>query len=107
MDLRPLEATARPLGAHSAPLRPQFYTLCVLGGVRVVSKEPRLTTKALLSSGYSAYLRRIERADERTRTAFLLITSVRSAVAGSCMSLQIPHRKEDFCSLHCPLLQGI
>ena len=38
-----------------------------------------------------AYLSRIERADERTRTADLLITSDASGVAGVCMSLQIPH----------------
>jgi len=31
-----------------------------------------------------------KRADERTRTAFLLITSVRSVVAGRCTGLQIP-----------------
>jgi hypothetical protein len=40
---------------------------------------------------YSAYLSRIGRADERTRTADLLITSVRSGVAGVCTGLQIPH----------------
>ena len=40
---------------------------------------------------YSAYLSRIGRADERTRTADLLITSVRSVVAGRCRGLQIPH----------------
>jgi hypothetical protein len=40
---------------------------------------------------YSAYLSRIERADERTRTADLLITSDRSCVAGVCRGLQIPH----------------
>jgi hypothetical protein len=43
-------------------------------------------------SGCSAYLRRIGRADERTRTADLLITSVRSAVAEGCTGLQILHR---------------
>ena len=32
------------------------------------------------------------RADERTRTADLLITSVRSAVAGRCTGLQIPYK---------------
>jgi hypothetical protein len=30
-------------------------------------------------------------ADERTRTADLLITSVRSVVAGICRELQMPH----------------
>ena len=38
------------------------------------------------------YLRRIERADERTRTADLLITSVRSVVAVRCTGLQISHK---------------
>ena len=47
------------------------------------------------------------RADERTRTADLLITSVRSVVAGRCRGLQIPHRKRVFCSLYCSLLQGV
>ena len=32
------------------------------------------------------------RADERTRTADLLITSDPSGVAGGCLGLQIPHR---------------
>jgi hypothetical protein len=32
-----------------------------------------------------------QRADERTRTAFLLITSDNSGVAGVCTRLQIPH----------------
>jgi hypothetical protein len=47
------------------------------------------------------------RADERTRTAFLLITSVRSVVAEHCTGLQIPHRQRVFSALYCPLLQGI
>ncbi len=47
------------------------------------------------------------RADEWTRTAFLLITSVRSVVAESCRGLQIPHRQRVYCSLYCPLLHGI
>jgi hypothetical protein len=50
---------------------------------------------------------RVQRADERTRTAYLLITSVRSRVAGSCTGLQIPHKQRVFCSPHCLLLQGI
>ena len=37
----------------------------------------------------------------------LLITSVRSVVAGHCTELRIPHRKRVLCSLYCPLLQGI
>jgi len=32
-----------------------------------------------------------QRADERTRTADLLITSVRSVVAEGCRGLHIPH----------------
>src|ERR671932_203214 len=47
------------------------------------------------------------RADERTRTADLLITSVRSMVAERCTHLQIPHRQRVFCSLDCLVLQGI
>jgi hypothetical protein len=38
------------------------------------------------------YLQVKRRADERTRTADLLITSVRSVVAEGCMGLQIPHK---------------
>jgi hypothetical protein len=41
---------------------------------------------------YSAYLSQLERADERTRTADLLITSARSMVAEGCTDLQIPHK---------------
>jgi hypothetical protein len=37
----------------------------------------------------------------------LLITSVRSVVAGRCRGLQIPHKQRIFCSLHCPILQGV
>jgi hypothetical protein len=40
---------------------------------------------------YSALIRRRQRPDERARTAFLLITSDRSSVAGVCSRLQIPH----------------
>jgi hypothetical protein len=47
------------------------------------------------------------RADERTRTAFLLITSVRSSVSGRCRGVQIPHRQWVFHSLDCSLLQGV
>ena len=41
---------------------------------------------------FSAYLSRLGRADERTRTALLLITSDNPGAAGVCMSLQILHR---------------
>ncbi|HEX2097985.1 MAG TPA: hypothetical protein VHF46_02885 [Rubrobacteraceae bacterium] len=37
----------------------------------------------------------------------LLIMSARSVVAERCMGLKIPHSKRVFCSLYCPLLQGI
>jgi hypothetical protein len=37
------------------------------------------------------FFRRLTRADERTRTAFLLITSDNSCVAGVCTGLQMPH----------------
>jgi hypothetical protein len=37
-------------------------------------------------------VQRVQRAEERTRTADLLITSVRSAVAECCTGLQFPHR---------------
>jgi hypothetical protein len=50
---------------------------------------------------------RVRRADKRTRTDFLLITSDRSGVAGVCTGLQIPHKQRVFCSLDCPPLQGI
>src|SRR5215213_2208235 len=49
----------------------------------------------------------IRRADERTQTAFLLITSVRSVVASCCTGLQIPHKNRGFCSLCCPLSHRI
>jgi hypothetical protein len=55
----------------------------------------------------SAYLSRLWRADERTRTADLLITSVRSAVAVRCRDVQITPKQRVSCSLHCPPLQGI
>jgi hypothetical protein len=40
---------------------------------------------------YLAYLSRIGRAGQRTRTADLLITSDHSGVAGGCRGLQMPH----------------
>jgi hypothetical protein len=46
-------------------------------------------------AGYSTFLQYLQvkrRADERTRTADLLITSVRSVVAERCLGLQILHR---------------
>src|SRR5215217_8466828 len=64
--------------------------------------QPRLLSYCLIDLS-----RKKQRADERTRTADLLITSVRSVVAGACTGLRIPHRQQVFCSLPCPLLQGI
>src|SRR5215208_169451 len=49
----------------------------------------------------------MKRADERTRTADLLITSDNSCVAGVCTRLQIPHIQRGFLSLHCCLLHRI
>jgi hypothetical protein len=51
----------------------------------------QLIPRSFPYSKYSAYLRRIVRADERTRTADLLITSDPSHVAGVCLGLQIRH----------------
>jgi hypothetical protein len=61
----------------------------------------------LLLSEYSAYLCRIERADERTRTADLLITSDPSGVAGMCRGLQNRHFQRGFFALPCPVLHRI
>jgi hypothetical protein len=47
-------------------------------------------TESFTYAKYSAYLRGIGRADERTRTADLLITSDPSCVAGVCSGLQNP-----------------
>jgi hypothetical protein len=46
-------------------------------------------------AGHSTFLQYLQvkrGADERTRTADLLITSVRSHVAGACTGLQISHK---------------
>ena len=48
-----------------------------------------------------------KRADERTRTAHLLITSVRSVVAECCRGLHIPHIYAGFLSLPCHALHCI
>jgi hypothetical protein len=47
------------------------------------------------------------RADERTRTADLLITSDRSCVTGVCSGLQMPHIYAAFSSPACPVLHRI
>src|SRR5215207_5497327 len=52
--------------------------------------KPTEDHQGLLHSAYLAYLWAIKRADERTRTADLLITSDTSGVAGVCTGLQIP-----------------
>jgi hypothetical protein len=70
-------------------------------------EKPPVDHRGFPHSAYSAYLWAIKRAGERTRTADLLITSVRSVVAESCRGLQIPHRQRVYCSLYCPLLHGI
>ena len=57
----------------------------------VASKSHRIISSNLLYSKKSAYLRRFGRADERTRTADLLITVDNSRIAGLCTGLQIPH----------------
>jgi hypothetical protein len=62
-----------------------------LGGVSVASKRSRRWTGDFSHSEYSAYLWAEKRADKRTRTADLLITSDNSCVAGVCRGLQITH----------------
>ena len=54
-------------------------------------KKPFIDRPRLSQINYSAYLSGLKRADERTRTADLLITSERSGVAGVCSGLQFPH----------------
>jgi hypothetical protein len=55
---------------------------------------------------YSAYLSGSERADERTRTADLIMASVRSEVAGRCTGLRISHKWVVFCSFDCSVSHG-
>jgi hypothetical protein len=82
------------------PPHPAFRTIVVLGGIRVVSKGLQPCGGTLSLSDYSAYLRQLMRADERTRTAYpLLITNVRSCVAEGCTALQITHSKRGFFAL--------
>jgi hypothetical protein len=57
----------------------------------VVSSAPNDESETSQNPEYSAYLRAKQRADERTRTADLLITSDHSDVAGVCRGLQMPH----------------
>jgi hypothetical protein len=48
-------------------------------------------TSRLFCLDVLAPVQRVQRAEERTRTAFLLITSVRSVVAEHCTGLQTTH----------------
>jgi hypothetical protein len=63
--------------------------------------------KPWCTSAFHLQIETNKRADERTRTADLLITSARSVVAGRCIALQIPHKQRVSCSLDCSLLQRI
>jgi hypothetical protein len=102
-----LRSIAHPPYIEDLLLLAVFAGLCALGGVKVVSREPQLTTVALPYSEYSAYLSRIERADERTRTADLVSLRVCGqgllGVAQDCES-RICKR---FFSLGCSVLHRI
>jgi hypothetical protein len=65
--------------------------LSLFAKCRVVSTPVKITVSVLSVIVASAYAEK-RRADERTRTAFLLITSARSEVAEGCTGLHIPHR---------------
>jgi hypothetical protein len=64
--------------------------LSLFAKCRVVSPPVKITVSVLSVIVASAYAEK-RGADERTRTAFLLITSDNSGVAGVCTGLQIPH----------------
>ena len=64
--------------------------LSLFAKCRVVSIPVKITVSVLLVIVASAYAEK-RGADERTRTADLLITSDRSCVAGVCRGLQMPH----------------
>src|SRR5215213_7851285 len=66
-----------------------------------------MNQRRLKNLEYAAYLRRIERADERTRTAHLLITSDNSDVAGVCSGLPFPHFQAVFSAPGCRVLHSI
>src|SRR5215212_1599786 len=76
-----LHAHTLPIGGSSKGLR-----------ARVVSRGKWSRTMTFSTSLIFPANRRKRRADERTRTADLLITSVRSVVAGVCTGLHIPHK---------------
>src|SRR5215203_3633209 len=69
----------------------------------LLTKPPTRTRGLYLFAGFAGK----KRADERTRTAFLLITSDNSCVAGVCSGLQTPHIKAVSSSLDCPVLHRI
>ena len=56
--------------------------------LRTADKAPDTNTEVFI---FLRYLQEKRRADERTRTADLLITSDRSRVVGVCTRLQFPH----------------
>ena len=61
------------------------------------------------SIGYPVFLQSAsrQRADERTRTADLLITSKTRGVSVPCRGLQNPHAQANFPSLACTSLRSI
>ena len=70
----------------------------------VVERVGRKTNPLNLLT-FHLQIKATQRADERTRTADLLITSEQLGVAGRCTGLQIPHRyavlsSADCCELH-------
>ena len=62
------------------------WGLLRLGGV----KKRQAPDHGPRCSEYSAYLSRLWRADERTRTALLFVTSDNSCVARVCTCVQVP-----------------
>src|SRR5918997_3095286 len=68
---------------------------------------PAMVPRPLWIPDLYLQIERKKRADERTRTADLLITSDNSRVAGVCRSLQIPHFQRVLFSLHCLVLHRI
>jgi hypothetical protein len=58
--------------------------------IRVVSKSTRYIMEVSLGPQVFLQTGTKQRADERTRTAFLLFTSDNLCVAGVCLRLQMP-----------------
>ena len=73
----------------------------------MVSESAPRRSKGSACSVDSTQIGRIKRADERTRTADLLITSDPSGVARVCRRLQIPHIQMDFSAPACTVLHRI